>query len=101
MPDTALLEEFHDYLLQHGTSFTETEFMQDRDWITRYLAREMYITAFNIDESDRVFAQTDPEVLKAVDAMPKANALLENTKKIIVERMNAQHQQRSAAAAQR
>ncbi len=64
--------------------------MQDRDWITRYLAREMYITAFNIDESDRVFAQTDPEVAKAVDAMPKANALLESTKKIIVERMNAQ-----------
>ena len=91
MPDTAFLEEFHDYLLKHGTSFTESEFMQDRDWITRYLAREMYITAFNIDESDRVFAQTDPEVAKAVDAMPKANALLETTKKIIVERMNAQH----------
>jgi hypothetical protein len=33
--------------------------------------------------------------------MPKANALLETTKKIIVERMNAQHQQRSAAAAHR
>jgi len=88
--DTAFLEEFHDYLLKHGTSFTESEFMQDRDWITRYLAREMYITAFNINESDRVFAQTDPEVAKAVDAMPKANALLETTKKIIVERMNAQ-----------
>jgi carboxyl-terminal processing protease len=90
MPDTAFLAEFHDYLLQHGTTFTEAEFVQDRDWITRYLAREMYITAFNIDESDRVFAQTDPEVAKAVDAMPKANALLESTKKIIVERMNAQ-----------
>jgi carboxyl-terminal processing protease len=101
MPDTAFLEEFHDYLLKHGTSFTETEFMQDRDWITRYLAREIYITAFNLDESDRIFAQTDPEVAKAVDAMPKANALLETTKKIIVERMNAQHQQRSAAAAHR
>jgi len=81
MPDTALVEEFHDYLLKHGTTFTEPEFIQDREWITRYLAREMYITAFNIDESDRVFAQTDPEVAKAVDAMPKANALLESTKK--------------------
>jgi carboxyl-terminal processing protease len=98
MPDTAFLEEFHDYLLKHGTSFTESEFMQDRDWITRYLAREIYITAFNLDESDRIFAQTDPEVAKAVDAMPKANALLESTKKILVERMNAQRQQRTAAA---
>jgi len=91
MPDTAFLEEFHDYLLKHGSSFTESEFVQDRDWITRYLVREMYLTAFNIDESDRVFAQTDPEVAQAVDAMPKANALLESTKKILVERMNAQH----------
>jgi carboxyl-terminal processing protease len=91
MPDTTFLEQFHDYLLKHGTNFAESEFMQDRDWITRYLAKEMYITAFNLDESDRVFAQTDPEVAKAVDAMPKANALLESTKKILVERMNAQH----------
>ena len=90
MPDAAFLEEFHNYLLKHGTSFTEAEFVADRDWITRYLAREMYITAFNIDESGRIFAQTDPEVAKAVDAMPKASALLENTKKILVERMNAQ-----------
>jgi carboxyl-terminal processing protease len=61
----------------------------------------MYITAFNLDESDRIFAQTDPEVAKAIDAMPKADALLESAKKIIVERMNAQHQQRSVAAAHR
>jgi carboxyl-terminal processing protease len=101
MPDTAFLEEFHDYLLKHGANFTESEFMQDREWITRYLAREMYLTAFNLDESDRVFCQTDPEVAKAIDAMPKASALLETTKKIVVERMNGQQQQRSAAAARR
>jgi carboxyl-terminal processing protease len=101
MPDAIFIEEFHDYLLKHGTTFTESEFVQNKDWITRYLAREMYITAFNIDESDRIFAQTDPEVAKAVDAMPKANALLESTKKIIVERMNAQHQPGAAAAARR
>src|SRR5690242_6066082 len=49
MPDDALLIEFHDYLLHSpdGYTFTEGEFAQDRDWIRRYLAREMYITAFN------------------------------------------------------
>jgi carboxyl-terminal processing protease len=97
MPDAAFLEEFHDYLLKNGTTFTESEFMLDKDWIKRFLAREMYITAFNLDESDRVFAQTDPEVAKAVDAMPKANALIETTKKILVERMNAQHAPAAAA----
>ena len=92
MPDEALLIEFHDYLVKQGITFTEGEFIQDRDWVKRYLAREMYITAFNIDESDRIFNQTDPEVERAVDSMPKARALLETAKKILVQRMSAQQQ---------
>jgi carboxyl-terminal processing protease len=94
MPDDALIIEFHDYLLNShdGYTFTEGEFTQDRDWIKRYLAREMYITAFNIDESEKVFAKTDPEVERAVDAMPKARALVETAKKILVQRMSSQQQ---------
>ena len=60
--------------------------------LKRYLAREMYITAFNIDESDRVFAKTDPEVERAVDAMPKARALVETARKVLVQRMSSQQQ---------
>ncbi len=91
MPDDVTLTEFHDYLLkQGGYNFTEGEFTQDRDWVKRGLAVEMYITAFNKDESDRVLAQTDPEVERAVESMPKAKALLETAKKIIVQRMSAQ-----------
>jgi carboxyl-terminal processing protease len=99
MPDDATLIEFHDYLLHSpdGYMFTEGEFAQDRDVIRRYLAREMYITAFNIDESDKVFAKTDPEVERAVEAMPKARALVETARKILVQRM----QQQPAALAQR
>ena len=86
MPDNALLEELHDYLLDKGFKFTERQFTGDHDWIKRYLAREMYIWAFNVDDSDRVFAMTDPEVQRAVDALPRASALLENAKKVIVQR---------------
>src|SRR5579872_709082 len=95
MPDDATLIEFHDYLLHapDGYTFTEAEFAQDRDFIKRYLTREMYITAFNIDESEKVFAKTDPEVERAVDAMPKARALVETAKKILVQRMSSQQQQ--------
>lgn len=93
-PDDATLIEFHDYLLHSpdGYTFTEAEFTQDRDWIKRYLTREMYITAFNIDESEKVFAKTDPEVEAAVDAMPKARALVETARKILVQRMSSQQQ---------
>ena len=90
MPDDVTLTQFHDYLLKQNYTFTEGEFTQDRDWIRRGLAVEMYITAFNKDESDRVLAQTDPEVERAVEAMPKAKALLETAKRIIVRRQSAQ-----------
>jgi carboxyl-terminal processing protease len=87
MPDNTVYEELHDYLLKNGTEFTEAEFTRDHDWIMRYLTREMYVYAFNVDASDQVFARTDPEVQKAVDAMPKAMALVQTAKKVLVQRM--------------
>ncbi len=90
MPDNGIIEELHDYLLKKGTNFTEAEFTRDHDWIRRYLAKEMYVYAFNVDESDRVFAKTDPEVEQAVEAMPKATALLETVHKVVVQNVPAQ-----------
>ena len=72
MPDASVVEDLHDYLLKRGAKFTEAEFTKDHAWIRRYLAREMYIYAFGEDESDQMFAKTDPEVAKAVEAMPRA-----------------------------
>jgi carboxyl-terminal processing protease len=90
MPDDNLVTELKSYLRGHGTVFTDAEFAKHGDWIKRYLAKEMYTTAFNVDESDAMFARMDPEVEQAVGMMPKASALLESAKKIIVQRMNGQ-----------
>jgi hypothetical protein len=49
----------------------------------------MYITAFSYEASQQVAAETDPVVLKAVDAMPHAKELLEKSKKLVVERIAA------------
>jgi carboxyl-terminal processing protease len=86
-PDATTLNEFHDYLLKQNYDFTEAEFTQDTDYVKRFLKREMYITAFNLDESERVTVETDPEVERAIDAMPKAKALVDSVRKVIVKRM--------------
>jgi len=86
-PDNNVLNDFHDYILKEKYEFTEADFTQNMDWIKRYLKREMYITAFDVDEAQKVFAETDPEVERAVDVMPKARALLETARKIIVQRI--------------
>jgi carboxyl-terminal processing protease len=87
LPDELVLSELHDYLLKNGYKFTEVEWGMDQDWIKRYLTREMYVWAFNKDESDRVFAQMDPEVEQAIEALPKAATLAANARKIVGERM--------------
>jgi hypothetical protein len=58
----------------------------------------MYITAFNLDVADQFYSQTDPEVARAVDAMPRAMTLLESAKKIVVQRMHSQPDAPGAAA---
>ncbi|HWB86274.1 MAG TPA: S41 family peptidase [Bryobacteraceae bacterium] len=98
MPDDVVLNDFHTFLMKNNYTFTEAEFLQDQDWIKRYLTQEMYITAFNLDESGKVFAEMDPEVQKAIEAMPKARALLESAHKIMVERVAPQQQQAEALA---
>jgi carboxyl-terminal processing protease len=87
MPDATTIRELHDYLLNNNYKFSEPEFAGDTDWIRRYLAKEMYVWVFGKDESDRIFAQTDPEVAKAVESLPKAQALTEAARKVIAQRM--------------
>jgi len=90
MPSEEILSELKAYLDKNGTPVSDSELVKHHDWIRRYLAKEMYTTAFNVDESDRMFSQTDPEVAQAVEALPKASALLESAKKIVVQRVNGQ-----------
>jgi carboxyl-terminal processing protease len=97
-PDEPILNDLHTFLLSHGAQFTEAAFTADRDWIVRSLGREIYTTAFNVDVADQFYAQTDPEVARAVDALPKATALLESAKKIVVQRMHSQPDAPGAAA---
>ncbi|HUJ22730.1 MAG TPA: S41 family peptidase [Bryobacteraceae bacterium] len=89
-PDEAVLTQFHDYLLDEGYKFTEADFTKDHAWLKQRLQVEMYITAFSMDESRRIAIENDPMVQKAVDAMPKAKALLDNSRKVVARRMEAQ-----------
>ena len=86
-PDASVLNEFHEYLQKEKTSFTEAEWTENHTWIQQQLKREMYASGFSYEDSQRVAIETDPMVGKAVDAMPEARALLDKSKKLIVERI--------------
>jgi carboxyl-terminal processing protease len=85
--DTGTMNDFHDWLMKNNIQFSEADFTKDYDWTRRLLQREIYKTAFSVDESRKYEIATDPEVEKAIESLPKAEALLSTAKKIIVQRM--------------
>jgi carboxyl-terminal processing protease len=86
-PDAAVINEFHEYLSKEKISFKETEWTENRTWIQQQLKREMYASGFSYEDSQRVAVETDPMVVKAIDVMPQAKALLDKSKKLIVQRI--------------
>jgi len=88
-PDSIVMTEFHNWLLkQGGFEFSEADFTRDHEYIKRGLQSTMYTTAFSVDDSRRFDIQTDPMVQKAIEAMPKAQALLDSARKVMVQRMS-------------
>jgi carboxyl-terminal processing protease len=80
VPDEGVLEDFHNYLMKQGVQFTEADWTRDHTWLRDQLRAEMYITAFSYEDSQRIAVEQDPEVLKAIDALPKAANLLAQSK---------------------
>jgi len=79
-PDEAVMNQLHDYLMKNGIQFSEADWTANRDWLRNRLQQEMYITAFSLEDSRKLQVEEDPEVAKAVDAMPKASDLLAKMK---------------------
>ena len=96
-PSEDLVNDFHQFLLKEKVEFTEGDFTANHDWIRNELKREMFITAFSLEESNRAAAEQDPAVQKAIESMPKAKQLLDTAKKQIVERRQAQAQVQAQA----
>ncbi len=79
-PDESVIEGFHDYLMKQGVAFTEADWTRDHAWIRDQVKAEMYITAFSYEDHQRLVVEQDPEVQKAIEAMPKASSLLGQSK---------------------
>ena len=80
IPDEGVLNDFHDFLMKQGVQFTEADWTRDHSWLRDQLRAEMYITAFSYEDSQRIAVEQDPEIAKAIDAMPKAANLLAESK---------------------
>ena len=84
--DDNLVREFRDYLSKHNVKYTETEWDENLDWAKRKIKQEVLMYNYGVQEGDKVLLASDPQVQKAIDAVPQARALYENARKIVAQR---------------
>jgi carboxyl-terminal processing protease len=75
-PEANTFDRFQSYLKSQQILFTEEEFAVNRKWVGDLLRRELLMRAYDNKTSVRAAIQDDPEVLKAIESLPKAQALL-------------------------
>ena len=86
--DDVVLQDFRKFLDQEKIAYTEPELIENNDWIHSSIKSEIFVDAFGQEEGLKVRAETDPQIMKALDFLPKARQLAENARKIVAERTN-------------
>jgi carboxyl-terminal processing protease len=87
--DDAVLLDFRKFLDEEKIPHTEAEMIESDEWLRSNIKSELFVDAFGQEEGLKVRAETDPDVIKALDLMPQARALADNAKKVIAERNSA------------
>jgi len=84
--DDSVMRVFREYLSKHSVRYTEPEMAETGDWIKRKIKQEVFMSSFGQQEGFKVLLESDPQVQKAVDAVPQARALYQNAKRITAQR---------------
>ena len=87
--DDNVLADFRKSLDADKVPYTEADLVQNNDWVRSNIKSEIFVDAYGQEEGLRVKAESDPEVVKALDLLPQARQLADNAKKIVAERGSA------------
>jgi carboxyl-terminal processing protease len=87
--DDSVMKTFRDYLSKHNVRYTEPDMSENLDWVKRKIKQEVFFSTFGMQEGFKVQLEADPQVQKAVEAIPQARALYQNARKIVAQRTGA------------
>jgi carboxyl-terminal processing protease len=85
-PDEETMNRFKSFLKSEQVQFTDDEFAANMDWMKEQIRYELYFRAFDKDTAEQARWTDDPEVQKAMDAMPRAEALLQQVERVLAMR---------------
>jgi carboxyl-terminal processing protease len=84
-----VMQDFRKFLDSQKIPYTEADLAEGQDWIKANIKAEIFISEFGQEEGLKVRAQTDPQVLAALNQLGKAKELADNAKRILAERAAA------------
>src|SRR5580765_4652626 len=87
--DDTVMRTFRNYLTSKNVRFAESDISENQDWIKRKIKQEVFMSMFGMQEGFKVLLEADPQVQKAVEAVPQARALYQNARKIVAQRTGA------------
>jgi carboxyl-terminal processing protease len=86
--DDMVMRDLREYVAnKKNIHYTELELAENLDWVKRKIKQEVFLSVFGQQEGFKVELEADPQVQKAVDAIPQARALYENARKVVAQRM--------------
>ena len=87
--DDAVVQDFRKFLDSEKVPYSEADLLENNDWVRSSLKSEIFVDAFGQEEGLKVRAESDPEVVRALELLPQAKALADNAKRIVAERTSA------------
>jgi carboxyl-terminal processing protease len=84
--DDLVMNDFRRFLAKQKVAYTESELADNLDWVKRKIKREVFLSVFGLAESYKVDLESDIQVQRAVEALPQAQALYENARKLLAQR---------------
>ena len=74
--DSRIIEDFKAYLKENRIQYDLKEFEEAKDEIKRELKREIFSSLWGLEAGIKVYRQSDPVVLKAIEVFPEAEKLI-------------------------
>lgn len=87
--DDNVMSEFRKFLDSEKIEYSEAEIAEVNDWLRAQIKSELFTSEFGQEEGQRVRAEADPSILKALELLPKAQQLADGARKTIAERNGA------------
>jgi carboxyl-terminal processing protease len=84
--DDNVMKSLREFLTKHNVRYTEPDLSENLDWVKRKIKQEIFVSNFGVQEGLKVELEADPQVQKAVEAIPQARALYQNVRKIVAQR---------------